>query len=682
MKKLFITLALLLPSIALAAGLTLPQGGLGTTTVPANWVLIGQDANRITAVATSSLGITGGSGVTGGTAGMLAAFTSATALTATSGPTASYYTATSTTATSTFNGTTIFNAYGGFSTSTSITQYVHVGGTSVITDSGIRFNTTRPNQSGLWWNNATTDFGNVYGATGHDGSVNAFELILNSSGDIAMTPNATNATQGGRIQVGLGSVMNQRMSMQYIAASADATRPLGYSNYFDTVPAYWTGSAVSNIDGPGFRGEMTNVAQGIAELAFYNPGIAYNGSNPEWAGAQTRKKFAVTTNGIWANGLVVGTTTSSFRSTTTPPVGGAIFQGNVGIATSSATRSQLTIAGTLGSTIDVGTGIVNNTGTPSYSNPGGTGNRTASITVTAQLPGGFTGPLSSLVDGTTAGDTDFFFTGGTYGDSWIKFDFGSGKIINEMKWYQDTSTTHFTDAQWEGSNDNSAWTVIGSTFTLGGATPFQTNTTMSANTTSYRYYRIHSAAGLVSGVPYDQEIEFKVAAAGTQNEYTKIQAYNSVGIATSSLILQPVGGTVGIATTTPWGQLSVTGTSTTNTIPVFAIASSTNKAVFYVDGAGHQYASTTVPTLSSCGTSPSLVGNDNSGTITVGSVSATGCTVTFGVAWTSAPNCVISNQNMSITNALTYTITATALTISQTGLTNAKVNYNCSGNGI
>lgn len=37
--------------------LTLPQGGLGTTTAPANYVLIGKDSNRITAVATSSLGL-------------------------------------------------------------------------------------------------------------------------------------------------------------------------------------------------------------------------------------------------------------------------------------------------------------------------------------------------------------------------------------------------------------------------------------------------------------------------------------------------------------------------------------------------------------------------------------------------------------------------------------------------
>ena len=55
-------------------------------------------------VSTSSLNIAGGSGVTGGTTGMLTAWTGATTLTATGTPTAASYFATSTTATSTFLG--------------------------------------------------------------------------------------------------------------------------------------------------------------------------------------------------------------------------------------------------------------------------------------------------------------------------------------------------------------------------------------------------------------------------------------------------------------------------------------------------------------------------------------------------------------------------------------------------
>jgi hypothetical protein len=58
MKKLLILILLLLPTFVFGAGLTLPQGGLGTTTVPNNYVLIGSTSPlRVNAVATSSLGL-------------------------------------------------------------------------------------------------------------------------------------------------------------------------------------------------------------------------------------------------------------------------------------------------------------------------------------------------------------------------------------------------------------------------------------------------------------------------------------------------------------------------------------------------------------------------------------------------------------------------------------------------
>lgn len=87
MKRLFILL-FLFPSIAYGAGLTLPQGGLGTTTVPANWVLLGSTSVRVTAIATSSL-YTGTNGQvlarTGGTWTGVATTTFSTGLTYASG---------------------------------------------------------------------------------------------------------------------------------------------------------------------------------------------------------------------------------------------------------------------------------------------------------------------------------------------------------------------------------------------------------------------------------------------------------------------------------------------------------------------------------------------------------------------------------------------------------------------
>jgi hypothetical protein len=94
---------------------------------------------------------------------------------------------------------------------------------------------------------------------------------------------------------------------------------------------------------------------------------------------------------------------------------------------------------------------------------------------------------------------------------WIRFDFGSGKIINEFKFYQSSAVAQGT---WkvQGSNDNSAWTDIGPTFTLGGGTDPAVITAISSNATSYRYYRIIKVSGSTNAGPYTREFEFKISA--------------------------------------------------------------------------------------------------------------------------------------------------------------------------
>lgn len=99
-------------------------------------------------------------------------------------------------------------------------------------------------------------------------------------------------------------------------------------------------------------------------------------------------------------------------------------------------------------------------------------------------------------------------------------------------------------------------------------------------------------------------------------------------------------GNLGIGTTVPQGKLSVNGFVSING---------------------------TAPTLSSCGTSPSVVGNDSAFTITAGSAGPTGCTATFAVAKSKAPVCTVSAQTGSVVNALSYTVSTTAVTLSQTG---------------
>lgn len=136
-------------------------------------------------------------------------------------------------------------------------------------------------------------------------------------------------------------------------------------------------------------------------------------------------------------------------------------------------------------------------------------------------------------------------------------------------------------------------------------------------------------------------------------------------------------GNVGIATSTPWALLTV-GSQASNVTPLFVLASSTAATAFEVTAAGHVIASTTNPVLSSCGTTPTMKGDDTHGEITVGS-SATGCTLTFQQAYSNAPECTITNQSMSVVNAMTYTISNSAFTISMTGAGGDKIDYQCEG---
>lgn len=141
---------------------------------------------------------------------------------------------------------------------------------------------------------------------------------------------------------------------------------------------------------------------------------------------------------------------------------------------------------------------------PSYANPGGTGNRSSLITASQAFGYNMLG-IGVLIDGNT-GTTGCYLNSVADGD-WFQFDFGSAKVIDEVTWYQQTTATHGT---WkiQGSNDNSSFTDIGSSFTLGGATT-QTITEISGNSTGYRYYRFTKVSGSIVSI-WLYEVEFQI----------------------------------------------------------------------------------------------------------------------------------------------------------------------------
>lgn len=85
---------------------------------------------------------------------------------------------------------------------------------------------------------------------------------------------------------------------------------------------------------------------------------------------------------------------------------------------------------------------------------------------------------------------------------------------------------------------------------------------------------------------------------------------------------------------------------------------------------------TSVPVISACGTGAFATGSsDTAGTFTA--TGATGCTLTFGQAWATAPTCVV-NELTANTAARSFTVSATALVVAG-GASGSTWTYICVG---
>jgi len=81
------------------------------------------------------------------------------------------------------------------------------------------------------------------------------------------------------------------------------------------------------------------------------------------------------------------------------------------------------------------------------------------------------------------------------------------------------------------------------------------------------------------------------------------------------------------------------------------------------------------PTLTSCGSDPSISGTDTSGEVTMGTA-ATGCVITFNIAYNAAPYCVVTWQATPMASQ-SYVVSPTAITTTQTSTSGNKLNYMC-----
>lgn len=111
------------------------------------------------------------------------------------------------------------------------------------------------------------------------------------------------------------------------------------------------------------------------------------------------------------------------------------------------------------------------------------------------------------------------------------------------------------------------------------------------------------------------------------------------------------------------------------------LTSSLAFAVFNIgfDGKFMPQGSGTAPALTTCGTSPAIVGTDVAGTVTMGTGSPTGCVITFNVPYAAAatpPHCLVAWIATPLASQ-SYATSNTAITLTQTATSSNVVKYFC-----
>lgn len=135
--------------------------------------------------------------------------------------------------------------------------------------------------------------------------------------------------------------------------------------------------------------------------------------------------------------------------------------------------------------------------------------------------------------------------------------------------------------------------------------------------------------------------------------------------------------------TTVGGALTATGalaaSSTAHVIGATTLDSTLGVVGNVTIGTGSANSHVTIPSgsnnpvLSSCGTSPTIVGGDTSGRVVTGT-GAGACTITFKTAFSSNVDCIVINQTGAL--VASYSVSATAITVSSVAA-GATLHYIC-----
>lgn len=339
-----------------------------------------------------------------------------------------------------------------------------------------------------------------FGATGHNG---AGALVSGSS-----------SVAGAGVSKSTGSG----------ALAAQASHVAGAGNAGDAV----SGNGALAAQSSSVAGAGVSKSTGIGALAAQSSAVAGAGvSKSTGTGALAAQASSV---------AGAGTASSSISGT------GALAAQASSVAGAGVSKSTGT--GALAAQSSSVAGVGGNLVASAYTNFGGTGDRTtvgargAPIAVTSTLTISGGGAFSNLCDGGFGNNTSdsFKVTSVAVSGLVVVFDFTNtgARIINEFKFYQDTSDSHGV-WHFQGSMDGSSYTTLRSSLTLGGAA---TNTYTVANTTKYLFYRLLGVSGNTSATPFWQEVEFKI------NGNPLVDLGNRTATMTASTTFASSGGTI------------------------------------------------------------------------------------------------------------------------------------------
>jgi hypothetical protein len=230
------------------------------------------------------------------------------------------------------------------------------------------------------------------------------------------------------------------------------------------------------------------------------------------------------------------------------------------------------------------------------------------------------------------------------------------------------------------SQGSSKWS-IGTDLQHGGAQNFFIYDTLGSS----RVYIFNGNFGIgLTGV--NSLFETYQAAAKTSSStgilYDVFDTSSSGSINKIGLDLESTGTWNGAGATNTGLNVNATGGST-NYAAVFKggnVGAGTTAPGATLDVMGHMANSGSSATVNTCGTSPTISGNDMRGTVKLGTGSPTACTVAFASAYATAPSCIVTPYGGftgSVQWSVSTSTTAMILSFSATPSASQQFTYHC-----